>query len=64
VGEDGIKDVDDQVDLFVEVRFADRIKLFLATPGGPFRLSHFAVTDEVGCDGFERDAAVAGNRSG
>jgi hypothetical protein len=61
VDEDGIEEADDQVDLFVEVLFADRLKLFLAA-NGPFRLSDCTLTGEVVRNGFERDAAVAGDR--
>ena len=61
-GDDGIEDLDDQVDLFVEFRFANGLKLFLAALGGPFRLCYLAVTGEVGCNGIERHPAAAGDR--
>ncbi len=59
--EDRIEATHDQGDLVVEVLLAGRIEVFLAAPCGPFRLCDCAVTDEVWCDGFEGDAAVAGD---
>lgn len=58
MGKDGIKVGGDQADLVVEVLLADGFEALLAAPRGPFRLCDCAITGQVRCNGFERDAAV------
>jgi hypothetical protein len=48
---DGVEIEGNKGDLVVEVLPADRFKVLLAAPCGPFRLCDCAITGEVGCDG-------------